>query len=81
MAGSLVVAGRLGLAAVPAVVGVVLVLADGRRGAGGRVSCLLPGVRWARRGGMAGGARMRLLLGIVERAVYRRARDDTMSRM
>lgn len=48
-----------------------------RLGDGGRAvvgSCLLGGERWDLPGLMAGVVRMRLLLGIVERAVSRRIR-------
>lgn len=54
--------------------GVVLVVLpeDGGRAVVG--SCLLVGARWVLPGLMAGVVRMRLLLGIVERAVSRRIR-------
>lgn len=60
------------------VLGVVLVVVV-RPGDGGRVVvvvgfCLLVGARWVLLGRMAGAVRMRLLLGIVERAVSRRIR-------
>lgn len=66
-------AGYLELEAV-VVLGVVLVLVV-RLGDGGKGgSCLLVGARWVLQGRMAGVVRMRLLLGIVERAVSRRIR-------
>lgn len=51
----------------------VLVVRLGDGGKGG--SCLLAGVRWVLLGLMVGVVRMRLLLGIVERAVSRRTRS------
>lgn len=55
--------------------GVVLVLVVFRPGGAGKGgSCHLVGVRWDLPGRMAGVVRMRLLLGIVERAVSRRIR-------
>lgn len=43
--------------------------------------CLLAGARWVLLGRMAGVVRMRLLLGIVERAVSRRTRLSTVTKL
>lgn len=55
-----------------------------RPGDGGRAvvgSCLLAGARWVLLGLMAGVVLMRLLLGIVERAVSRRTRSWTVTNL
>lgn len=67
------------------VLGLVLVLVlVVRPGGGGRAvvgSCLLVGARWVLLGRMAGVVRMRLLLGIAERAVSRRIRLSTVTNL
>lgn len=73
-------AGYLGSGPV-VVLGLVVVVV--RPGGGGRAagSCLLVGERWVLLGRMAGVVRMRLLLGIVERAVSRRTRLSTVTNL